>query len=208
MDTPRMTDDHVGPLATRDATRDDRPRLPPRPPWRPPVSPVEAGAFGRPRGVDGAFGPDAPRVNGAAHPAVTTAPPVPEFLEDAFGRPVGGGDSIGRGPDGPAAGGHSESAPGDPWRDPMSGAQLGAPAIDPAPPEGPKPLPAERFSFRQALFDRRLRPSALIGLLVCALLIGALGALIGVIAAGRLPRGVTDPEFTLAAAQPSVSREP
>lgn len=203
-----MTDEKVGPPATRHATRDDRPRLPPRPLWRPPVSPVEAGTFGRPRGVDGAFGPDAPRVNGAAHSVVTTAPPVPEFLEDAFGRPVGGGDSIGRAPEGPAAHGQSESAPSDPWRDPMSGAQLGAPAIDPTAPEGPAPLPAERFSFRQALFDRRLRPSALIGLLVCALLIGALGALIGVIAAGRLPRGVTDAEFTLAAAQPSVSREP
>jgi len=203
-----MTNDTVGSPATRHAARDDRPRLPPRPPWRPPVSPVEAGTFGRPRGVDGAFGPDAHRVNGAARSTVTTAPPVPEFLEDAFGRPVGGGDSIGREPAQPEPPGHSESAPSDPWRDPMSGAQLGAPAIHPTPPEGPAPLPAERFSFRQALFDRRLRPSALIGLLVCALLIGALGALIGVIAAGRLPRGVTDPDFTLAAAQPSVSREP
>src|SRR5664279_1984204 len=216
MDTPRMTDDQIGPPALPDvaraARRDDRPQLPPRPLWRPPVSPVEAGTFGRPRGVDGAFGPDAPRVNGAAQqgigPGISTAPPVPEFLEDAFGRPVGGGDSIGREPAQPEPPGHSESAPSDPWRDPMSGAQLGAPAIDPTPPEGPAPLPAERFSFRQALFDRRLRPSALIGLLVCALLIGALGALIGVIAAGRLPRGVTDPDFTLAAAQPSVSRGP
>ena len=211
-----MTDDQIGPPALPDvaraARRDDRPQLPPRPLWRPPVSPVEAGTFGRPRGVDGAFGPDAPRVNGAAQqgigPGISTAPPVPEFLEDAFGRPVGGGDSIGRRPDQPAENDETESAPGDPWRDPMSGAQLGAPAIDPTPPEGPAPLPAERFSFRQALFDRRLRPSALIGLMVCALLIGGLGALIGVIAADRLPRGVTDPEFTLAAAQPSVSREP
>ena len=161
MDTPRMTDDKVGPSATapasgnapRDATRDDRPRLPPRPLWRPPVSPVDAGTFGRPRGVDGAFGPDAPRVNGAASAAVTSAPPVPEFLADAFGRPVGGGDSIGRAPDGPSADGRSAPAPSDPWRDPMSAAQLGAPAMDPTPPEGPEPLPAERFSFRQALFD-------------------------------------------------------
>ena len=130
--------------ATRGLTRDDRPQLPPRPLWRPPVSPFEAGTLGRPRGVDGAFGPDAPRVNGAAHPAVTSAPPVPEFLEDAFGRPVGGGDSIGREPEQRDAGAHSESAPSDPWRDPRSGAQLGAPAIDPTPPEGPEPLPAER----------------------------------------------------------------
>ena len=204
--TPNATRDAT-PDAARNAIRDGRPRLPPRPLWRPPVSPVEAGTFGRPRGVDGAFGPDAPRVNGAANAAVTTAPPVPEFLQDAFGRPAGGGDSIGRAPEQRDTGAPAES-PSDPWRDPMSGAQLGAPAIDPTPPEGPEPLPAERFSFRQALFDRRLRPSALIGLLVCALLIGALGALIGVIAAGRLPRGVTDPDFTLAAAQPSVSREP
>jgi hypothetical protein len=156
MDTPRMTDDQVGPPALGDvaraARRDDRPQLPPRPFWRPPVSPVEAGTFGRPRGVDGSFGPDAPRVNGAAQqgisPGISTAPPVPEFLEDAFGRPVGGGDSIGRGPGEPADSHETDPVPGDPWRDPMSGARLGAPAIDPTPPEGPAPLPAERFSFR------------------------------------------------------------
>ena len=124
-------------------------------------------------GVEGAFGPDAPRVNGCQHRissgpgrGISTAPPVPEFLEDAFGRPVGGGDSIGRAPVEPDRDGQFEPAPSDPWRDPMSGAQLGPPAIDPTAPEGPAPLPAERFSFRQALFDRRLRPSALIGLLV------------------------------------------
>ncbi len=199
MDTPRLTDDPV-------VARDERPRLAPRPLWKPRVTPVDAGTFGRPRGVEGAFGPAAPSTGRAS--GVTTAPPVPEFLEDAFGRPVGGGDSIGRAPDESAPDGEADQVSGDPWRDPMSGVRLGVPAIDPDSPEGPAPLPAERFSFRQALFERRLRPSALIGLLVSALLIGAIGAVIGVVAAGRLPRGVTDPEFTLAAAQPSVTRQP
>jgi putative serine protease PepD len=43
---------------------------------------------------------------------------------------------------------------------------------------------------------------------VTALLVGCLGAVIGVFAANRLPAAVTDPEFSLATAQPSITREP
>ncbi len=70
-------------------------------------------------------------------------------------------------------------------------------------------VPAERFTLRQALFERRLRPSAIIGVLVSALVIGAVGAVIGVKAAGRLPAPmVTDPSFELAPVSPGVTREP
>ena len=59
------------------------------------------------------------------------------------------------------------------------------------------------------MFDRRLRPSAVIGLLVAALLIGGLGAVIGVLRCRTgCPAAVTDPAFQLATVAPSVTREP
>ncbi len=133
------------------------------------------------------------------------APPVPEYLADAFG-PGPGESSIGRPPPEPAAA--PEPADGDPWRDPASGARLGAPALPTEPEPVPEAGPAERFTLRQALFERRLRPSAIIGVLVTALVIGAVGAAIGVFAAGRLPAPTTDPSFELAPVSPGVTREP
>ena len=178
-----------------------RPRLDPRPLWKPSVDPVQAGAFGRPGGVNGSFGPRRP-----ADAVPLGAPPVPEFLEDAFGRPPGAVDTIGRPPLQQVSA--DEEPPGDPWRDPASGARLGPPALPTETPEHEAPVPAERFNLRQALFDRRLRPSAIIGLLVAALVVGAVGAVIGVLAANRLPASVTDPSFQLATVAPAVSREP
>ena len=91
------------------------PRLAPRPLWRPPVDPAQAGAFGRPGGVRGSFGP--PVTNGIPAARLVSAPPVPEYLEDAFGRPAGNGESLGRRPvDDRTDSGPPE--PGDPWRDP------------------------------------------------------------------------------------------
>ena len=178
-----------------------RPRLEPRPVWKPSVDPFQAGAFGRPGGVGGSFSP-----RHSAGSVKLGAPPVPEFLEDAFGRPSGGG-SIGRPPAGSDPPTEAES-PGDPWRDPESGVRLGPPALPAPATETVEPVPAERFTLRQALFDRRLRPSAVIGMLVAALVIGAMGAAIGVFAANRLPAGVIDPAFELATVEPSVTREP
>ena len=88
------------------------------------------------------------------------APPVPEFLEDAFGRPAGGGDSLGRPPVATRRTPTTGAA-----RRPVAGPERRRPAR-PAGPAGagqatsPNPLPAERFTLRQALFERRLRPSA------------------------------------------------
>ena len=134
-------------------------------------------------------------------------PPQPEFLQEAFGRPVVGGASLGRPPESelPA---DEPQPPGDPWGDPTAGAGLGPPAIETPAAERTEPEPAERFTLRQALFERRLRPSAVIGVLVAALVIGALGAAIGVFAAGRIPAAVTDPAFELSPVAPAVSREP
>ncbi len=176
------------------------PRLAPRPLWRPPVDPAQAGTFGRPGGVHGSFGPRSQPSGGLA-----TAPPVPEFLEDAFGRPVGNGASLGRPPAVDGAG-DAPAEPGDPWRDPDASVRLGPPPeVTEALPERPS---AQRFTLREALFERRLRPGALIALLVAALLVGAVGAVIGVFAANRLPASPLNPEFTLAGAQPAVTRAP
>jgi len=164
------------------------------------MDPVPAGAYARPGGVNGSFGPRPHR-----RPVPLGAPPVPEYLSDAFGR-APGESSIGQPP--PAAVPPPEPPAEDPWRDPASGAQLGPPALAGAPPEKAGAPPAERFTLRQALFERRLRPSAIIGVLVTALIIGAVGAAIGVFAAGRLPAPITDPSFALAPVSPAVTREP
>ncbi|MET0864101.1 MAG: serine protease, partial [Nakamurella sp.] len=122
-----------------------RPRLDPKPIWRPPVDPVQTGAFGRPGGVNGSFGP-----RGASPAMRLGAPPVPEYLEDAFGRPADAGDSLGRPPAGPP-GPDDDDAPGNPWRDPASGASLGPPALTAAQPAATELRPADRFTLRQAL---------------------------------------------------------
>ena len=132
---------------------------------------------------------------------------MPEFLHDAFGRPAGEADTIGRPPADDSTGTETEPT-GDPWGDPNSGARLGPPAL-PAPENvAAEATSAQRFTFREALFERRLRPSAVIGVLVAALVVGAMGAAIGVFAANRLPAAVTDPAFELSAVAPAVSREP
>lgn len=180
----------------------DRPRLGPKPIWRPAIDPMQTGAFGRPGGVNGSFGPRA-----STNQVTLGAPPVPEYLQDAFGRPSNGDDSLGRPPVIPAGPDEVEK-PGDPWRDPSSAASLGPPALAaPEPPAG-EIVPGERFTLRQALFDHRLRPSAIIGMLLAALLVGGIGAVIGVFAANRLPAAVTDPSFQLATVAPAITREP
>src|SRR5664279_4556910 len=183
-------------------SRNGRPRLDPRPLWKPPVDPQQAGAFGRPGGVGDSFGARPP-----AGPVRLGTPPVPEFLQEAFGRPTGSGNGPGRPPAEDAPAEDAETL-GDPWGDPASGARLGPPALKAPVPDVVEAVPAQRFTLRQALFDRRLRPSAVIGLLVAALLVGGLGAVIGVFAAGRLPAAVTSPQFQLATVAPSVSRAP
>ncbi len=175
--------------------------LSPKPIWRPPVDPRQAGAYSRPGGVGGSFGP-----RNHTGPVMLADPPLPEYLADAFGRPAGDGESLGRPPG--AATEPDDEPPGDPWGDPKSGARLGPPALQAPVKEHAEPASAERFTLRQAMFERRLRPSAVVGLLIAALLVGGFGAVIGVFAANRLPAAVTDPAFQLATVAPSMTREP
>ncbi len=188
-----------------DPATNGRPRLAPRPLWRPPVDPVQRATFGRPDGVPTSFTPGADPA-GARGPALPTAAVVPEMLADAFGRPPGDGPSLGRPPVGPPQPPPNEVQ--NPWREPDSAARLGEPALGEPVAEKREPVVAERFTLRQALFERRIRPGALVVLAVLALLLGCGGAAIGVWAGSRLPAVTTDPAFNVASVSPAIDRPP
>ncbi len=165
-------------------------RLTPRPLDRPAVDPAQAATFGRPRGVDGAFdklyAPDSR--NGNEPDKLPLAPPPPESLAEAFRRPPGAEDVVLQRPhddNGSAPANGSEpplwTSSADPWRDPGAGAVLAGPAVGAereAEAEAPRPRGA-MLSLPEVLFGRRVKPTALGLLGVIALLIGALGGLVG-----------------------------
>ncbi len=129
------------------------------------------------------------------------------MLADAFGRPPDAAFPLGRPPASAAPAAAAESP--DPWRDPNALAELGRPGLDGPLTPPSEPRSAERFTVGQALFERRIRPSALIVLAVLALLLGGGGAAIGVWAGGRLPAPATDPDFTFSGtAAAAVQRAP
>ncbi|RBM23231.1 serine protease [Prauserella sp. PE36] len=164
------------------------PRLRPRPIARPSVDPALAATFGRPRGVEGPFDklytPDtASHRNGGA-----AKPPPPESLAEAFGKPPGSESVVLQRPpdDNGARPGQEPDEPlwsssRDPWRDPGSGAVLGGPAVlaeDDEPDDEERPRGA-LLSLPEVLFGRRVKPTALALLGVIALLVGAVGGLVG-----------------------------
>ena len=187
------------------------PRLAPRPLL---VPPVESGAeelFGRPAGVNGSF--EASR-NGAASAAIARAessPPPHHALASAFGRPSGAQD-LQRPPGGLA--GPAEPDPfwsggstRDPWRDPDASVQLGPPAsAETDAPAGPPPEGA-LLSAREVLFGKRVRPTALAILGVIALLIGALGGVVGKLASDA-SSALLQPGATIAQVDPGKERPP
>ena len=173
-----------------DRSSDAVPRVGPRPVHRPPVDPAQAAVFGRPGGTAGPFGPlrgQDPRVHRAAPPDAV--------LVEAFGRPSGAAEPLQRDPRStmPVA---PQRAAADPWRDPASGAVLGAPALVEGTDDTP-PVPAERLGVREVLLGGRVRPRALVVLGVLALVIGLLGGVV-VRAADRASQALTDPAVTLA----------
>ncbi|BBX56221.1 serine protease HtrA [Mycobacterium shottsii] len=109
--------------------------------------------------------------------------PADPVLEEAFSRPVGGADSLQRHPidagalDAEKDGGQADEAD-DPWRDPGAAAALGTPAV-----AGPLPQGAlgrtGKLGVRDVLFGGQVSYLALIVLAVIALVIGALGGVIG-----------------------------
>ncbi|BDT88883.1 PDZ domain-containing protein [Nocardia cyriacigeorgica] len=154
----------------------DAPVLGPRPVYRPHVDTHTARAFRRPSGQAGSF---APRTDAAAAAQgadqVQNRPPD-AVLAEAFGRPEGSTELLQRDPDA-ATGDTQVAGPADPWRDPESGARLGAPAL-------PTPAPqtagaATKLSAREVLFGSRVAPRALALLAAIALAIGLVGGLVG-----------------------------
>lgn len=130
--------------------------------------------------------------------------PLPGPLVEAFGRPDGAAETLQRPPESPEI--LIPEEPADPWGDPGAAVHLGEPALaDPEPDPDPA-VPAEKFTVRQALFERRLRVGTLVILAVGALLIGALGAAAGVIFGSRTAAVAADPAVFLASAQPAVQR--
>jgi S1-C subfamily serine protease len=165
-------------------------RIGPRPLDRPSVDPTLAAEFGRPDGVDSAFAPRAATT--ATNGSIALAPPPPEQLSMAFGRPPSAGDTVLQRPPGALPYGSepevepvfwTDSADRDPWRDPGAGAILGPPAAESdadgddeaKPPTRTGPL----LSVPELLFGRRVKPVALATLAGVALLIGVGGGVAG-----------------------------
>jgi putative serine protease PepD len=183
------------------------PRLAPRPLDRPLVDPGTATVFGRPSGVDGGFARD------AARPASPTplAAPAPAALAAAFGRPVPGSGSLQRPPGTTHPSGAEDPfwADGDtdPWRDPGSDVALGPPAADTAAPPPHSGGAGSRLSLREVLFGKRVQPRALALLAVTALLVGAVGGLVGRLTAEGAD-ALTEPDATLTATSEGKERPP
>jgi S1-C subfamily serine protease len=183
------------------------PRLGPRPLDRPAVDPGTAAVFGRPRGVSTGF------ADGERRPprsAPSAAPPTPA-LAIAFGRPDAPGDTLQRPPT-PVGRASADPDPlwdrgeASPWRDPESAVGLGPPAAsddedDDEAPEG------ARLSLREVLFGRRVQVRALLALGAVALLIGALGGLVGRFTAEGAA-SLTTPDPTITEAAPGKERPP
>ena len=181
--------EHTADPVTQDGagTRPEPPRLAPRPLERPEVDAEAAAVFGRPQGVNGAF--EAP-LNGAqqSHPAngvvrpaaqpqaaLVTAYRRPETDTDPLQRPPGAPSS----PDGADPPFWAEGAAVDPWRNPESPVGLGPPVDNLPPKTSTAPAPGARLSLREVLFGGRVHPRALAALAVVALLVGAVGGVMG-----------------------------
>ncbi|WP_204079784.1 S1C family serine protease [Mycobacterium riyadhense] len=164
--------------------QDSHPRLAPRPVARPPVDPASRQAFGRPSGQQGSFvaervRPQMYRDQAEFRPHDQPADPV---LEEAFGRPYRGAESLQRHPiDAGALAAEKDGgqdAPDDPWRDPGAAAALGAPAVAPPISHGSLGY-GGKLGVRDVLFGGKVSYLALTILLLVALVIGVIGGVIG-----------------------------
>ncbi|MDQ3760349.1 MAG: trypsin-like peptidase domain-containing protein [Actinomycetota bacterium] len=206
--------------------RSEPPKFVPRPVQRPTVDPAEAQAFGRPPGVLGAFAEQPGNAGNAGNVKrhLAGAPPPPEALVAAFGRPWGSAERLQRPPgrngvQPPEGSGFSskaskkaeddfwpQGAGRDPWRDPWSAAVLGPPAVGQRRQNTDEPpRPGAQLSLAEVLFGRRLSNRTLALLSALVLLIGGVGGLVGRLTAegGNL---LNDPDVTLAQVQPATDR--
>ena len=149
---------------------------------------TEAGSFAAPGDADPAAPTRRHDQAGSREPSVA--------LASAFGRPQGTPETLQR----PADSGRSrtgneaddlwdaETTERDPWRDPSAAVELGAPAVREGGPGPDRRAPGPRLSARELLFGKRVAPSALVLLAVVALLVGAVGGVVGHLTAGGLGR--------------------
>jgi S1-C subfamily serine protease len=182
------------------------PRLGPRPLERPEVDPGTAAVFGRPEGVANGF------ADGGRRPARATgsAPPAPALVS-AFGKPDSATATLQRPPTPigrPAADPDPlwDRGEASPWRDPESAVGLGPPAGG-EPEDDTERGEGARLSLRELLFGRRVQVRALLVLGVVALLIGAVGGLVGRFTAEGAA-SLTTPDPTIAEAAPGKERPP
>jgi S1-C subfamily serine protease len=193
---------------------DDRPRLGPRPLLRPTIDPGAAATFGRPAGVSGAFSAQTAQSAQSAQSfgQLRTAPPAPESLASAFGRPDGSQEVLQRPPadeNGSGVDPWDPEAAHDPWRDPSAGAVIGPPAVGPdkQPETAPAPKQAGKLlSLPELLFGRRVKVTALVLLAVIALVIGVAGGIAAYFVVNQGDQLTSD--TTLAEVQPGKERPP
>lgn len=136
---------------------------------------------------------------------------VPAPVSEAFARPPGAHDSLQRPPTVPDVIDIvvvDTAQPREPWRDPRSDVVLGEPAQPEPAATVAAPATMERFTLREALFQRRLRPGALVMLVVTALAVGAAGGAAALLLSPRPAGEAASPPVTLASAQPAISRPP
>ena len=156
-------------------------RLAPRPVSRPPVDPAATRTFGRPRGVDGSFVAEDLRPARFRDEFAPTQKQPDPILEEAFGRPNQGAESLQRHPaDAGAlnAGPVVDDVPADPWRDPAAAAALGTPAVA-KPTHIPPAAAVGTLGVRDVLFGGRVSYTALAVLGITAMLIGIAGGWVG-----------------------------
>jgi S1-C subfamily serine protease len=159
-------------------------RLAPRPISRPPVDPASRQVFGRPYGLQGSFVAEAVRPQKYRNEREFTphAQPADPVLEEAFGRPFPGAESLQRHPiDAGALDGEKDKdqlEPDDPWRDPGAAAALGTPALA-LPRQHAAIGYGDKLGVRDLLFGGRVSYRALAVLAVVALLIGLVGGWVG-----------------------------
>ncbi|WP_205874199.1 serine protease HtrA [Mycobacterium camsae] len=162
----------------------DTERLAPRPIYRPPVDPGARQTFGRPPGQQGSFVADRVRPQKFRDQSEFHAhdQPADPVLAEAFGRPFGGTETLQRHPIDSAALAAEKNGepddPDDPWRDPAAAAALGTPALPPVVAHG-EFRHSGKLGVRDVLFGGKVSYLALAVLLIIALVIGALGGIIG-----------------------------
>ncbi|MFV0496266.1 S1C family serine protease [Mycobacterium sp.] len=160
-------------------------RLAPRPVHRPPVDPSSRQTFGRPSGLRGSFVAERVRPKKYRDQADFQPHDVPKdpVLAEAFGRPTGVVETLQRHPVDAGALAAEKNAgqpdePEDPWRDPAAAAGLGTPALPPAVAGGDM-RHTGKLGVRELLFGGKVSYLALGILLLTALVIGAVGGVIG-----------------------------